>query len=65
MTYFVSEKRAEGLCKLQGQITRYKCTRASASFVYSDGDQKTLGVVAIAAALAGMGGGRPLRRLLL
>ena len=56
MTYFVGEKRAEGLCKLQGKIKQYKCTRASASFVYSEGDQKKMGVVAIAAAFAGMGG---------
>jgi hypothetical protein len=56
MTNFVNKERTGVLCKLNGEITQYKCTRASASFVYSKGDQEKLGVVAVAAALAGMGG---------
>lgn len=42
--------------KLSGTMANYRCVRSSASFVYSVGDQEKIGVVAIAAALAGMGG---------
>jgi hypothetical protein len=56
MANFLSKPRAGEMLKLSGKITGYRCTRASASFVYSRGDQHKLGVVAVAAAFAGMAG---------
>lgn len=52
----VGSLQTNPLCKLSGKISSYKCQRAQANFVFSTGDQKKLGVVAIAAALADMGG---------
>src|SRR5690242_669596 len=46
----------EGMVKLSGTIANYKCTRASASFVFTDSDRTKLGVVAIAAGVAGLSG---------
>jgi hypothetical protein len=45
-----------GLIKLSGRIVNYKCTRGRASFVFTQSDQTTMGVIAVAAGLAGMGG---------
>ncbi|WP_152808254.1 putative type VI secretion system effector [Rugamonas rivuli] len=44
------------MIKLTGRISDYRVSRESASFVFTESDQTKLGVVAIAAALAGMGG---------
>jgi hypothetical protein len=51
-----SSPQAGKAVKLSGTIANYRCVRASASFVYSLGDRDNMGVVAIAAVLAGMGG---------
>ncbi|MDQ0017166.1 hypothetical protein J2W23_005575 [Variovorax boronicumulans] len=45
-----------GLVKLTGTITHYRCARAEASFVFTDSDRTALGVVAIAAGIAGLSG---------
>jgi hypothetical protein len=50
------EQRPEGLVKLSGTIRNYKVIRASANFVFTDSDKTKLGVVAIAAGLAGLSG---------
>ena len=47
---------ADGLAKLSGAITNLKVTRAHASFVFTESDQTKMGVVAIAAAIAGLSG---------
>ena len=49
-------ERPEGLVKLSGVIRNYKVTRASANFVFTDADKTKLGVVAIAAGIAGLSG---------
>lgn len=41
---------------IAGKIHGYKSTRQAASFVFSDRDKTSLGVVAIAAGVAGLGG---------
>ena len=43
-------------CKLTGTIFNLKVTRDSASFFFTRDDQMQMGVVAIAAAIAGLGG---------
>ncbi|MDI3384285.1 putative type VI secretion system effector [Xenophilus aerolatus] len=45
-----------GLVKLSGTITRYTCQRADASFFFTESDDMKIGVVAVAAALAGVSG---------
>ncbi len=50
------EKPPEGVVKLTGTIKNYRCTHASASFVFTDADRTKLGVIAIAAGMAGMSG---------
>jgi len=50
------EQRPEGLVKLTGTIENYRVTRAEASFMFSDADRTRLGVVAIAAGVAGLSG---------
>ena len=45
-----------GLVKLRGAVSNYRCARADASFVFDDGDRTKLGVVAIAAGIAGLSG---------
>ena len=47
---------SQGLVKLSGTISNYKCTRAEASFVLTDSDRNKLGAIAIAASLAGLSG---------
>lgn len=56
MTEFMSKPVLGDVTRLIGKIEGYKCTRGFASFVLSDNDQHQMGVVAIAAAFAGMGG---------
>lgn len=56
MTEFAYTPTLGQVIKLSGKIEGYKCTRSSASFVLSDNDQNKMGVIAIAAALAGLGG---------
>ena len=46
----------QGLIKLSGIITNYRCTRKEANFMLTEGDQTRTGVIAIAAALAGLSG---------
>jgi hypothetical protein len=56
MTNFLSKPQIGVIAKLSGKIVNYRCTRASASFVFSENDQRALGVIAVTAAFAGMGG---------
>jgi hypothetical protein len=56
MTNFIPHPNADGLVKLSGTIHNLKVIRDSASFVFTQSGQTKLGVVAIAAALAGQGG---------
>ena len=42
--------------RLSGTIRNYKRKRESANFVFSDSDKSAVGVVAIAAGLAGLSG---------
>lgn len=44
------------MARIAGTIQDYKATRQAASFVFSDRDKTRLGVVAIAAGAAGLGG---------
>ena len=41
---------------LSGVISDYRCSRKSANFVFSDADKSSLGVIAVAASLAGASG---------
>jgi len=56
MTNFLPQPNADGLVKLNGTVRNLKVTRASASFVFTESDQTKMGVVAFAAAIAGLGG---------
>ena len=56
MTNFESQPNADGLVKLSGTVRNLKVTRTSASFVFTQTDQTKIGVVAVAAAIAGLGG---------
>jgi hypothetical protein len=56
VTDFVKQPNADGLVKLTGTIRDLKVTRTSASFVFTESDQTKMGVIAIAAAIAGLGG---------
>jgi hypothetical protein len=56
MTNFLPQPNADGLVKLSGRISNLRKRRESASFVFTRSDQTKMGVVAIAAALAGLGG---------
>lgn len=55
MTKFISQPNVQGLVRFDGIIKGYKSTRLSASFVFTENDQNHMGVVAVAAALAGLG----------
>ena len=46
----------KGAIKLSGRMSNYRCTRGHASFFFTEGDQNTMGVVAVAAAAAGLAG---------
>ncbi len=56
MTEFLKHPSEATLVKLSGRIENYKCTRASASFVFTPADRTTMGAVAVAAGAAGLGG---------
>lgn len=56
MTSFLPQPNANGLVKLDGTVRNLKVTRASVSFVFTESDQTKMGVVAFAAAIAGLGG---------
>jgi len=56
MTNFLTQPNADGLVKLSGTVRNLKVTRTSASFVFTESDQTRMGVVAFAAAIAGLGG---------
>ena len=56
MTKFLPKPNADGLVLLSGTVRNLKVTRASASFVFTESDQTRMGVVAFAAAIAGLGG---------
>lgn len=56
MTEFVASPSAGGLVKLHGCINAYKCRRSHASFVFAESDRTAMGVIAVAAATAGLGG---------
>lgn len=56
MTKFQPQPNVDGLVKLSGTVRNLKVTRASASFVFTESDQTKMGVVAVAAAIAGLGG---------
>ena len=57
MTNFIAPPSPpKGAIKLSGRIANYRCTRGHASFFFTEGDQNTMGVVAVAAAAAGLGG---------
>ena len=55
-TTFLPHPNADGLVKISGRISGYKCTRAGASFVFTQSDQTKMGVIAVAAGLAGLSG---------
>lgn len=56
MTDFQSLPNVDGLVKISGAVRNLKVTRASASFVFTESAQTRMGVVAFAAAIAGLGG---------
>ena len=56
MTEFASQPNPNGLVKLSGTIKDLKVTRSSVSFVFTSSDQSKLGMLAVAAALAGLDG---------
>jgi hypothetical protein len=56
MSMFLTHPDAHGLVKLSGTIRNLKVARDTASFVFTESDQTKMGVIAIAAALADMGG---------
>ncbi|TWI61763.1 hypothetical protein IP91_04361 [Pseudoduganella lurida] len=55
MTDFVEHPRGDGLVHIGGVIENYRVVRESASFVFTKGDQRSFGAIAIAASLAGLG----------
>jgi hypothetical protein len=56
MNNFVDPPSTVGLVKLSGRITRYHHRRELASFVLTPGDQTTMDIIAIGAAVAGLSG---------
>jgi hypothetical protein len=52
----ISNSSVSDVVKITGKITAHQCARKSASFVFTENDQNKMGVIAIAAALAGLGG---------
>jgi len=55
MTNYINRPVGGGIVRLTGRIRNYRCTLATASFVFTGTDQQKMGVVAIAATLVGMG----------
>lgn len=62
MTNFLPAPNADGLTKLSGTIRNLKVTRGTASFVFTESDRSKMGVIAIAAAMADMGGASDIHR---
>lgn len=56
MTTFLEKPQTNDILRLTGTIKNYRCTRASASFVFVERNQHQFGAIAVVAALAGMGG---------
>lgn len=56
MAKIINHPSVSGLIKLSGKISDYAVKRDRANFVFTKSDQIKLGVVAMAATLAGMGG---------
>jgi hypothetical protein len=56
MTTFTPSPNTDGLVKLSGIISNLKVKRDNASFVFTQSDQTKMGVIAIAASFAGLGG---------
>lgn len=56
MTQFAPHPQGQGLIKLAGTIQGLTTQREHASFVFTERGQTTMGVVAVAASLAGLGG---------
>jgi len=56
MTTFLDKPHAGEILRLTGTIINYRCTRAYASFVFGESHQHQFGAIAVAAAVAGMGG---------
>lgn len=56
MTQFAPHPQDQGLVKLTGAIRSLSTQREHASFVFTESGQNAMGVVAVAASLAGLGG---------
>lgn len=56
MTTFVASSAADGPVRLSGTICNYRAARGNASFVFTPTDRTAFGLVAIAAAVADLGG---------
>ena len=56
MTEYIAQPNADGLVKLSGTIRNMKVIRGNASFVLTKSDKTKLGIVAVAATIAGMSG---------
>lgn len=56
MTDFIAQPKNQALIKLSGTMKNLKVTRKHANFVFTESDQTKMGVIAVAAAAAGMGG---------
>lgn len=53
---FLPQPNGDGLVKIRGHIAGYHCRRDTASFVFTESDQTKMGVIAIGAAMVGLGG---------
>lgn len=53
---FISHPNNNDLLKISGEISNYQVSRNNASFVFTERDQNVMGVIAVSAALAGLGG---------
>jgi hypothetical protein len=53
---FVNHPINNELLKITGEISNYRVSRDSASFVFTEGDRNMMGVIAVSASLAGLGG---------
>ncbi len=56
MCALIENLRPKGLVKLSGRISNHSKRREEAVFVLTSGDQTKMGIIAIAAAMAGMSG---------
>lgn len=55
MKNFIDYPNSQGMQRLSGEISDYSSIRESASFVLTKSDQTKLGIIAVAASMAGMG----------